>query len=148
MKKIKFIALIILVYCLFISCKSKQITKTINSIDTIKVEKIIKIQTPQLNSIKIESVCDSVGALKQFKYTFTSDKVKVSLKTIKDTLYLTYNVDSIVDSRLNEFKSSYKSEKEVVKEKVKNPLNLKLLIYAIIATIWIFRKSLLKLIKL
>jgi len=148
MKKIKFIALIILVYCLFISCKSKQITKTINSIDTIKVEKIIKIQTPQLNSIKIESVCDSVGALKQFKYTFTSDKVKVSLKTIKDTLYLTYNVDSIVDSRLNEFKSSYKSEKEVIIEKVKNPLNLKLLIYAIIATIWIFRKSLLKLIKL
>jgi len=148
MKKIKFIALIILVYCLFISCKSKQITKTINSIDTIKVEKIIKIQTPQLNSIKIESVCDSVGALKQFKYRFTSDKVKVSLKTIKDTLYLTYNVDSIVDSRLNEFKSSYKSEKEVIIEKVKNPLNLKLLIYAIIATIWIFRKSLLKLIKL
>jgi len=72
----------------------------------------------------------------------------VSLKTIKDTLYLTYNVDSIVDSRLNEFKSSYKSEKEVIIEKVKNPLNLKLLIYAIIATIWIFRKSLLKLIKL
>ena len=88
MKKIKFIALIILVYCLFISCKSKQITKTINSIDTIKVEKIIKIQTPQLNSIKIESVCDSVGALKQFKYTFTSDKVKVSLIYENDCLVL------------------------------------------------------------
>jgi len=148
MKKIRFILAAFIIYILFVSCKAKVVHTETHTIDTIKVEKIIKIQTPQLNSIKIESVCDSVGALKQFKYTFTSDKVKVSLKTIKDTLYLTYNVDSIVDSRLNEFKSSYKSEKEVIIEKVKNPLNLKLLIYAIIATIWIFRKSLLKLIKL
>ena len=148
MKKIRFILAAFIIYILFVSCKAKVVNTETHTIDTIKVEKIIKIQTPQLNSIKIESVCDSVGALKQFKYTFTSDKVKVSLKTIKDTLYLTYNVDSIVDSRLNEFKSSYKSEKEVIIEKVKNPLNLKLLIYAIIATIWIFRKSLLKLIKL
>ena len=148
MKKIRFILAAFIIYILFVSCKAKVVNTETHTIDTIKVEQIIKIQTPQLNSIKIESVCDSVGALKQFKYTFTSDKVKVSLKTIKDTLYLTYNVDSIVDSRLNEFKSSYKSEKEVIIEKVKNPLNLKLLIYAIIATIWIFRKSLLKLIKL
>ena len=148
MKKIRFILAVFIIYILFVSCKAKVVHTETHTIDTIKVEKIIKIQTPQLNSIKIESVCDSVGALKQFKYTFTSDKVKVSLKTIKDTLYLTYNVDSIVDSRLNEFKSSYKSEKEVIIEKVKNPLNLKLLIYAIIATIWIFRKALLKLIKL
>ena len=101
----KKLIIIILIASLFLSCKSKKVVSEIIKTDTIYKSEIIKITPTQLNSIKIESICDSLGSLKQFNYTFSSGKVKTVLKTIKDTLYLESNVDSIIESKVKEYET-------------------------------------------
>ena len=147
MKKVIVIILVLLISSLFYSCKSRKVISEITKTDTIYKSEIIKITPAQLNTIKIESVCDSLGRLKSFNYTFTNGSVKTVLKTIKDTLYLESNVDSIVNSKVNEYKSSITKDKQVIIKEVKRPLNWYLLIYSLIASIWIFRKPLIRLIK-
>ena len=147
MKKVIVIILVLLISSMFYSCKSRKTVTEITKTDTIYKSEIIKITPAQLNTIKIESVCDSLGRLKSFNYTFTNGSVKTVLKTIKDTLYLESNVDSIVNSKVNEYKSSITKDKQVIIKEVKRPLNWYLLIYSILASIWIFRKPLIRLIK-
>ena len=147
MKKVIVIILVLLISSLFYSCKSRKTVTEITKTDTIYKSEIIKITPAQLNTIKIESVCDSLGRLKSFNYTFTNGSVKTVLKTIKDTLYLESNVESIVNAKVNEYNSSITKDKQVIIKEVKRPLNWYLLIYSLIASIWIFRKQLIRLIK-
>jgi len=143
---IKF-AIIIIVLIILCSCKAKRIEKTIYKTDTITRTELIKIDKPQLNTIKIENVCDSLGNLLPIYYTNTSNNVKTTLKSEDNTLKLEVDVDSIVNSRIEQYKSSITKEKEVfIKYKNKDimwySISLNLLLLA-----WIFRKPLLKLIK-
>ena len=147
MKKVIVIILVLLISSLFYSCKSRKVITEITKTDTIYKSEIIRVTPAQLNTIKIESVCDSLGRLKSFNYTFTNGTIKTVLKTIKDTLYLESNVDSIVNSKVNEYKSSITKDKQVIIKEVKRPLNWYLLIYSILASIYIFRKPLIRLIK-
>ena len=147
MKKVIVIILVLLISSLFYSCKSRKVISEITKTDTIYKSEIIRVTPAQLNTIKIESVCDSLGRLKSFNYTFTNGTIKTVLKTIKDTLYLESNVDSIVNSKVNEYKSSITKDKQVIIKEVKRPLNWYLLIYSLIASIYIFRKPLIRLIK-
>jgi len=136
-----------MIFLLFTSCKvRKEIIET-HSTDTIYKNSIIKIDKPQLNTIKIENVCDSLGRLKMINYTSTSNNAKTTLKTVDNSLILEVNIDSIVNSKVNEYKSSLKTEKQVIIKEVKRPLNLWVLLYAITATLWIIRHPLMKLIK-
>lgn len=138
--------LILLIAWLFLSCRSTKVKETIKT-DTIYKSEIVKITPSQLNSIKIESICDSLGNLKQFKYVFSQGKSKTVLKTIKDTLYLESNIDSIVDSKVKEYKSSLISKKGVIKV----PYIPKWVWYSlalnILLLVWLFRKPLFRLIK-
>ena len=142
----KKIIIIILISCAFYGCKSAKVTKVSTKTDTIYKSEVLKITPPQLNSIKIESVCDSLGNLKPFNYTFTSNKVKTVLKSVKDTLYLTYNIDSIVDSRVEEFKSSIKDTSVEEIKYIKRPFNLYSIFLNIILALFIFRKPIARLI--
>lgn len=139
---------IILISIFLLSCKSKKEIIEIHTTDTIYKKEVIKIDKPQLNSILIENVCDSLGNLKIINYTSTSKNVKTTLKSDKNNIKLEVNIDSIISSEIEKYKSSIKTIKTDEISEVKNPLNLKLLIYSILTTIWIFRKPLLKLIKL
>jgi len=141
------ITIIIIVAILLIGCRSKKVTSVRTSKDSIRTNKVIKVTPSQLNSVVIDQLCDSLGNLKPFKYTFGSGKTKTTLKAVNDTLYLTQNIDSIVDIRVEEYKSSNKTKSEVKEIFVKNPLNWKLLLYSILATLWILRKPIIKLIK-
>lgn len=138
---------LILLLLFFYSCGTKKVIKETTKIDTIYKSEVIKITPPQLNGIKIESVCDSLGRLKTFNYTFSNGKVKTVLKTIKDTLYLETNIDSIVDSKLKEYKSSYENNKEVIKVPYIPKWVWYSLIFNILLLMWIFRKPLIRLIK-
>ena len=139
--------ILIMIFLLFTSCKvRKEIIET-HSTDTIYKNSIIKIDKPQLNTIKIENVCDSLGRLKMINYTSTSNNAKTTLKTVDNSLILEVNIDSIVNSKVNEYKSSLKTEKQVIIKEVKRPLNLWVLLYAIATTLWIIRRPLMKLIK-
>ena len=146
-----FIALMWLIICYVVitlaGCKAKRIEHTVYKTDTIKTSAVIKIRAPQLNKIEIERPCDSLGNLKPFKYTFGTGKNKTTLKAVNDTIYLEQNIDSIVNSKIDTYKSSNVKEKEIfIKYK-----NKKLMWYSIILNVlllgWIFRKPLFRLIK-
>ena len=143
--KVKII--ITIVVLMIFGCRSKKEYIETNTTDTIKVSKIVKITPKQLNSLVIDTPCDSLGNLKPFTYTFGSGKNKTVLKAKNDTIYLEQNNDSIINSWKEEYKSSFKSEDARVEIPVTPGWAWKLLIYSILATIWIFKKPLLKLIK-
>ena len=142
---IAFWYVLILILVTLVGCKSK--AKVVNTVtkDTIYKHEIIKIDKPQLNEIVITDVCDSLGRVKPIYLTNTTSNTKTILKSVKDTLYLTTNTDSIVNSKLEDYKSSLQKEVKIIEKK--NPLNYKLLLYSILLTLWTFRKPIIKLIK-
>jgi hypothetical protein len=88
--------------------------------------------TKQINdTIVVNSVCDSLGNLKDFDRQILSNKVKLSLKSIKGDIQVTVDIDSIVNSKITEFKQNYKLEKEIKEVEIleyKTPLYLWMLI--------------------
>lgn len=88
--------------------------------------------TKQINdTIVVNSVCDSLGNLKDFDRQILSNNVKVSLKSIKGDIQVTVDIDSIVNSKITEFKQNYKTVKEIKEVKItkyKTPLYLWMLI--------------------
>jgi len=94
------IIILILLAFLLIGCKAKT--------NTVYKSEVIKITPASLNSIKVESPCDSLGNLKPINYTFTTGKTKTVLKTIKDTLYLFQTNDSIVEKTVIEKRETIK----------------------------------------
>lgn len=137
----------ILLLTIAFGCKAKVVSTEVHTTDTIYKSEIIKIDKPQLNEIFIETICDSLGNVLPIYYTNTSNNVKTTLKSYQSGLKLEVNVDSIVNSRLSEYKSSLVKEKEVlVKYKIPKWVWYNL-IYSVLATLFIFRKPLLMLIK-
>lgn len=106
------IILIILLAFLLIGCRSKKNTIETHSTDTVRIEKIVKITPAQLNSLVIESPCDSLGNLKPFTYQFGSGNNKTTVKTLKNTIYISQNLDSIKQVwEKEQQKSSFTSDK-------------------------------------
>jgi len=139
--------MLILITWLMLGCKAKIASIETHTTDTIYRNEIVKIDKPQLNTIFIDNICDSLGVLKPIYYTSTSNNVRTTLKSDNNTLRLEVNVDSIVNSKVNEYKSSLKT-KETVLIKYKNKkimwysLGLNLLLLG-----WNLRKPLFRLIK-
>ena len=140
--------IIILIALTFLSCKSKKVFVETHSTDTIYKSSVVEIQKPQLNTLIIDNICDSLSIVKPFKYTFVSNNVKGTLKGMYNTLKLEVNVDSIKQVWEKEYKSSIKTEKEVIVKEVKRPFNLYSILLNVIFALWIFKNPLLKLIKL
>ena len=143
--------IVLLIFLSLTSCKSKIQTIETHSTDTIYKSEIIKIDKPQLNEIFIDNVCDSLGNLLPIYYTNVSNNTQTSLKSSKNSLILSVNVDSIVNSKVNEYKSSIKIEKKKDIE-FKTPNWIKKLLAIslflnVVLLIWIFRKPLLRLVK-
>jgi hypothetical protein len=88
--------------------------------------------TKQINdTIVVNSVCDSLGNLKDFDRQILSNNVKVSLKSIKGDIQAAVDIDSIVNSKITKFKQNYKVEKEIKEVEIteyKTPLYLWMLI--------------------
>lgn len=132
---------------LLAGCKTKHTTTTITKKDTVKIDRIVKIHPKQLNEIVIEDICDSLGTLKIINYTNTTGKVKTTLKSDKNTLKLQVNIDSLKQEWVKEYESKNFTQKEtkVITEKYIPKFFWYNLIYSILATLYIFRKPLLKL---
>lgn len=70
--------------------------------------------TKQVNdTILIEQPCDTLGNLKDFDRQIHSGGVKVSLKSVNGNIKATVDIDSIVNSKITEFKQNYKSEVQI-----------------------------------
>lgn len=112
MRKITFIILI----CILYSCVSKKViteTKEVVKRDSIYIIKD-RFVTKQVNdTITIEKPCDSLGNLKSFDRVIKTNSVKVSLRSVNGNIEATVDIDSIVNSRIVEFKQNYQSKVEV-----------------------------------
>ena len=142
--------LIVLLAFILIGCKAKIKTIETHSTDTIYKSEIVKITPSSLNEIVIENVCDSLGHLKIINVSSSTGNTRTYVKSTSNELRIGINIDSIVNSRVNEFKSSYKTEK--VTETIIKYKNKKLMWYSLILNTlllgWIFKKPLLNLLKL
>lgn len=110
----------------FNSCGTKKtITEYRDKIvhDTI-IKNVTKMVTKQIkDTITIEEPCDSLGNLKDFERIIKNEKAKVKVSNNKGKLQVEVNIDSLVNSRVEQFKSNYKSdtlikEKEVVRNRI------------------------------
>ena len=82
--------------------------------------------TKQVNdTILINSVCDTLGNLKDFDRQIHSGGVKVKLRSFNGGIEATVNIDSLVNERINTFKQNYTQEVSIKTQKVviyKTPL--------------------------
>ena len=125
----------LLILLLFFGCASK---KTVTEIkEVVKRDSIFitndRYITKQINdTITIKAPCDSLGRLKDFDRVIKSNSVKVGLKSIKGNIQATINIDSLVNSRISEFKQNYQSKTEIkIKEVVRYKTPLWLILLAI-----------------
>jgi len=108
MKKI----LLVLIAISFIGCKSK-IRLVETSTDTIYESKIIKITPAQINSLVIDSPCDSLGNLKPFTYQFSNGKNKTKILGLNNTIVVEQNLDSIKSVWEKEYKAKTDTSNKV-----------------------------------
>lgn len=133
--------LLLLIFILVFGCKSKIVSVNTHSSDTIRIEKIVKITPEQINSLIIDSPCDSLGNLKPFMYKFSSGKNTIYLKGENNTIYLKQNIDSIKQVWQKEHqKSIFKSDKMETIYKTPNENWIIMLVMSIIIVLlWKFR---------
>lgn len=138
---------IIAIALILIGCNTTKTVSNTSTTDTIFKNRIVKITPSQLSNLTVDDVCDSLGSLKPFNYTFGSGKTKTIIKTVDNTIYLEQNLDSIKEEIIKEYISKNNVyEKVLTIEKKSIPswiwysfgLNLLLLV-------WTFRKLIFKL---
>lgn len=137
--------LIYIIPLLLIGCKAKQptvITQTIR--DTINISTIRTVQVPIETEIIIKDPCDSLGILKDFKQTFKTKKVYITVQSKNGDISAEINLDSIEEV----FKTKYEGKKEIIVKEilVDKPVPYipswvwYLLGYSILSTAFAFRK--------
>jgi len=146
MKKIIIVIIALLVLSLLYSCKAKIVSVETHKTDTIYKSEIVKITNPQLNEIVLQSPCDSLGNIRPFIFKTTSDKVKTVIEAKDNYIYITQNLDSIKESAVKEYQSKTDTSEIVKVKTVLSEWFWYLLIYSGLATVWIFRKPLLKIV--
>lgn len=111
---------IILIILLF-GCKSKIATTEISR--KVKTDTVYKFQDriidrPVIDSIIIESPCDSLGNLKPFSRVLKTNHAKVSIKEENGYLATYINIDSVVTASVEEYKSKNRVEIEIREKEV------------------------------
>tara|TARA_R110000737_G_C14176375_1_gene412455 strand:- start:13 stop:456 length:444 start_codon:yes stop_codon:yes gene_type:complete len=125
----------IISFTLLFGCVAKKTSteyKEIIKRDSIYIVKDRFITQKVVDTLIVESPCDTVtGKLKDFEKEILTNNAKVTLKSVKGSIQVSVNIDSIVSSKVTEFKQNYKSEiqiKEVEIVKFRTPLWIWLLI--------------------
>ena len=102
---------------LFYSCVAKKTTteyKEIIKRDSVYIVKDRFITKKVVDTLIVNQPCDSItGKLKDFEKEIRTNNAKVVLKSVKGNIEVFVNIDSIVSSKVQEFKLNYKTEKEI-----------------------------------
>ena len=101
---------------LFAGCVAKKTTteyKEVIKKDSVYIIKDRFITQKVIDTLIVEQPCDSItGQLKDFEKEIRTNSAKVTLKSVKGNIEVSVNIDSIVSSKIQEFKLNYKQEKE------------------------------------
>ena len=104
----------IISFTLLFGCASKKTSteyKEIIKRDSIYIVKDRFITQKVVDTLIVDSPCDTVtGKLKDFEKEIRTNNAKVTLKSVKGSIEVSVNIDSIVSSKITEFKQNYKSE--------------------------------------
>ena len=104
----------IISFTLLFGCVAKKTSteyKEIIKRDSVYIIKDRFITQKVIDTLVVESPCDTVtGALKDFEKEIRTNNAKVVLKSVKGSIQVSVNIDSIVSSKVTEFKQNYKSE--------------------------------------
>ena len=145
----KKILLLLFTSMLLFSCAVKKVstTKTVleQTTDTVMIEKIREVIKPVKETIYVENPCDSLGNLKDFERTITSQHGKIIIKNEGGKIKADINLDSIVAGIEKEYKSKMQSKSEVTEKivvKEKKPLWVYLLIVYSVAITALYIKRL------
>jgi hypothetical protein len=106
----------VLFISLLTSCVAKKTVteyKEVVKMDSIYITNDRYITKQVNDTILIEQPCDTLGNLKDFDRQIHSGGVKVSLKSVNGNIKATVDIDSIVASKITEFKQNYKSEVQI-----------------------------------
>ena len=107
----------IISFTLLIGCVAKKTTtefKEVIKTDSIYIIKDRFITQKVVDTLIVESPCDSItGKLKYFEKEIRTPQAKITLKSVKGAIQVYVNIDSIVNSKVKEFKLKYKTEKEI-----------------------------------
>ena len=132
---IKKIFFFIISFTLLFGCGSKKTVTEFKEVikrDSIYIIKDRFITQKVIDTLVVDSPCDSVtGTLKDFEKEIRTNNAKVTLKSVKGSIQVSVNIDSIVSSKVTEFKQNYKSEtqiKEVEIVRYKTPFWLWMLV--------------------
>ena len=119
----------IISFSVLFSCVAKKTSteyKEIIKRDSVYIVKDRFITQKVIDTLIVESPCDTItGTLKDFEKEIRTNNAKVTLKSVKGSIQVSVNIDSIVSSKVTEFKQNYKSEiqiKEVEIVKFRTPL--------------------------
>jgi hypothetical protein len=98
-------------------CVAKKTTteyKEIIKRDSVYIVKDRFITQKVVDTLIVKQPCDSLtGQLKDFEKEIRTNNAKVTLKSVKGNIEVSVNIDSIVSSKVQEFKLNYKTEKEI-----------------------------------
>ena len=104
----------IISFTLLFSCVAKKTSteyKEVIKRDSIYIVKDRFITQKVIDTLIVEYPCDSVtGVLKNFEKEIITPQAKVKLKSVKGNIEVSVNIDSIVSSKVTEFKQNYESE--------------------------------------
>jgi len=150
----KFTLIIILTCLCLTSCASRKRTQTITNTkvlgDTLIRHTSRSVVLPQKNVVILDRPCKE-NALAIANQKITNEKSTINIDNIDGSLRVSVDIDSIVSSRLAEYDNKVHMERiEVpveVEVPVRNRLNGYLLIYSISASLWIFRKPIIGLVR-
>lgn len=145
--------IIFLAILLLVSCKStKEFTKT----DTIKkdslvVKELVHVSMPASVDFAIDKPCDSLGNLIPFTQQVRTEYVNVYVKGEDNIISTEIDIDSIKSVFRAELQKEFESNKtdvlEVVTERYIPTWVWYLLVYAIVGTLYVFKKPIFRLIK-
>jgi hypothetical protein len=114
-KRLFFFTLLIII--MFSSCVAKKTTteyKEIIKRDSIYILKDRFITQKVVDTLLVKQPCDSVtGKLKDFEKEIRTNNAKVVLRSVKGNIEVSVNIDSIVSSKISEYKLNYKAETQI-----------------------------------
>ena len=109
--------LFIITLIILSGCVAKKTTTEIKEVvkrDSIYIIKDRFITQKVVDTLVVQSPCDSItGKLKDFEKEIRTPQAKITLRSVEGSIQVSVNIDSIVSSKVKEFKLNYKAEKEI-----------------------------------